>query len=159
MHKYLLPIIIIFAFYGAEAQECSFELLEFTVNGEEVTEFNMFVGKGKDRVKTRREGNRIFIPHSHCGKKQYAEIETKNIVLSFDNVVESFGYFDSDEIKADFRLSVEITLSELSNIADNRDKCTVFTLSSVPRKPLSPYLLVDPVTFRVKHKCQHSDSK
>ncbi len=153
----------------AQAAMRSFRITSFSINGNEVTNFEVFfLLNGKYR-KPDRLGNTILVPfeiQEASAASSGIRFVSSNLDFTYDNLAFG-GYVDSDEVKSDYRVEantdpaiIKRLLKQMSNksrrglgIYNSRDICAVFALTRLPRLRENSILIADPVTLTRVQRC------
>jgi hypothetical protein len=160
---FLIVLLAIGGDVNAQTQTKRFRIVSFTINGVEVTNFDVFFLIDGKCIKPNRTGNIIFVPpevQQTASTSSGIRFVGSNFDFTFSNLAFK-GYEDSDEVKSDYiievstdPLEIKRQLDQMSDkskhglgIRNSRDICTVLSLTRLPTLRQDSKLIADPVTI------------
>lgn len=149
MRRFIFTVVIFpLLFLHCLAQDKSFRILSFTLDGKEVSEYTISFQVGEKRFIPAREGNKIFVPDEVSGANEgTTEFQSSGYAFEFPFLMK--GYGETDRVKSDVDIGIDNYPFELeaSNPKLIKKFKTIYFQRGVPRtEPNNPYLIVDPIT-------------
>ncbi len=148
MRRFLFLIVIFpLLFLHCLAQDKSFRILSFTLDGKEISEYTISYKVGEKQLIPVREGNRIFVPAEVSGaNKGTTKFQSSGYTFEFPFLMG--GYSETDEVKSDVDIGIDNYPFELkvSNPKLFKKFKTIYFQRGVPTVAPNSNLIVDPIT-------------
>lgn len=146
-HFIFLIVIFPLLFLQCLAQNESFRILNFTLDGKEISEYTITFKVGEKRFAPVREGDRIFVPEEISkADKGTTEFQAAGYTFEFPSVIS--GYSETDQVKSDVEIGIDNYPFELNDLDRKWVKQfkTLYFLRDVPTVAPNSNLFVDPIT-------------
>lgn len=129
------------------AQDKSFQILSFTLDGKEVNEYTISFKVGEKQFIPVKEGKRIFVPKEVSEANEgTTKFQSSGYTFEFRFLIR--GYNETDRVKSDVEIGIDNYPFELevSNRKWARQFKTLYFIRGVPTVAPNSYLIVDPIT-------------
>ena len=159
----LLFLIVIFPllFLHCLAQDKSFQILNFTLDGKEISEYAISFKVGEKQFIPIRDGKRIFVPKevTEAGEGT-TKFQSSGYTFEFPFIIS--GYSETDRVKSDVDIGIDNYpfKVEVSNRKWLKQFKTVYFLRGVPTVAQNNSTsIVDPVTTIIGDRKKKPKSK